>query len=69
MIFAAGSAPADEGRTAFNATTGTPLAGLHHKERFFQQGDCLALGMTVREAAAETRPITNRVDGARAARA
>lgn len=35
----------------FNATTGTPLAGLHHKERFFQQGDCLAKGLTVREAA------------------
>lgn len=35
----------------FNATTGTSLAGLHHKERFFQQGDCLAKGMTVREAA------------------
>jgi transposase-like protein len=35
----------------FNATTGTPLAGLHGKERFFQQGECLAKGMTVREAA------------------
>lgn len=35
----------------FNATTGTPLAGLHSKERFFQQGECLAKGMTVREAA------------------
>lgn len=33
----------------FNATTGTPLAGLHSKERFFQQGECLAKGMTVRE--------------------
>lgn len=35
----------------FNATTGTPLAGLRHMERFLQQGDCLAKGMTVREAA------------------
>lgn len=35
----------------FNATTATPLAGLHHKERFFQQGECLAKGLTVREAA------------------
>lgn len=32
---------------------GTPLAGLHTKERFFEQGECLAQGMTVREAAAE----------------
>ena len=36
----------------FNATTGTPLAKLHSKERFFQQGECLAKGMTVRDAAA-----------------
>ncbi len=36
----------------FNATTGTPLSGLHSKERFFEQGECLAQGMTVREAAA-----------------
>ena len=40
-------------RRTFNVTTGTPLAGLHSKERFFQQGDCLAQGLTVREAAAE----------------
>ncbi len=39
-------------RKTFNATTGTPLAGLHSKERFFQQGDCLAQGLTVRAAAA-----------------
>jgi transposase-like protein len=37
----------------FNATSGTPLARLRHKERFYQQGECLAQGMTVREAAAE----------------
>lgn len=36
----------------FNTTTGTPLAGLHSKERFFEQGECLAQGLTVREAAA-----------------
>ena len=36
----------------FNATTGTPLAKLHSKERFFQQGECLAKGLTVRDAAA-----------------
>jgi transposase-like protein len=36
----------------FNVTTGTPLAKLHQKERFFQQGECLAKGMTVRDAAA-----------------
>lgn len=40
-------------RRTFNVTTGTPLAGLHSKERFFKQGDCLAQGLTVREAAAE----------------
>ena len=28
----------------FNATTGTSLTELHHKERLFQQGDCLAKG-------------------------
>ena len=38
------------GKTSY-AATGTPLAGLHSKERFFEQGECLANGMTVREAA------------------
>jgi transposase-like protein len=37
----------------FNAASGTPLARLRHKERFYQQGECLAQGLTVREAAAE----------------
>ena len=37
----------------FNITSGTPLAGLHSKERFFKQGECLVKGLTVREAAAE----------------
>jgi transposase-like protein len=36
----------------FNAASGTPLAHLRHKERFYQQGECLAQGLTVREAAA-----------------
>lgn len=40
------------GRT-FSVTTGTPLAGLHRKDRFHLQADCLARGLTVREAAAE----------------
>ena len=30
-----------------------PLAGLYAKELCFEQGGCLAQGMTVREAAAE----------------
>ncbi len=46
-------------KRTFNATTGTPLAGLHSKERFFQQGDCLAKGLTVREAAAELGVATS----------
>ncbi len=36
----------------FNAASGTPLAHLRHKARFYQQGECLAQGLTVREAAA-----------------
>jgi transposase-like protein len=32
----------------FNAITGTPLTKLHNKERLFEQGECLAKGMTVR---------------------
>lgn len=42
----------DCGRT-FNATTGTALTGLHHKERLFEQGKCLVEGMTVRDSAAQ----------------
>lgn len=35
----------------FNAATGTPLSRLRNKERFFQQGECLAEGLSVRAAA------------------
>ena len=38
------------GRT-FNAATGTPLSGLHHKERWLTFGASLAEGETVRESA------------------
>lgn len=37
----------------FNAATNTPLSRLRAKERFFQQGECLARGLSVRAAAAE----------------
>ena len=46
-------------KKTYNATTGTPLAGLHRKERFFQQGACLAEGLTVRQAAAELGVATS----------
>ena len=32
----------------FNALTGTPLSGLHHKERWLTFGDCLSDGDTVK---------------------
>ncbi|MDO8414723.1 MAG: IS1595 family transposase [Agitococcus sp.] len=35
----------------FNAATGTPLSRLRHKERFLQQGQCMAQGQSIREAA------------------
>lgn len=35
----------------FNAATGTPLAGLHRKERWLEFGTCLAEGETVRASA------------------
>ena len=38
------------GRT-FNALTGTPLSGLHHKERWLSFGDSLAQGETVKASA------------------
>ena len=38
------------GRT-FNALTGTPLSGLHHKERWLSFGDSLAEGETVKASA------------------
>ena len=42
------------GRT-FNAVTGTPLSGMHHKERLLDFGACLASGKTVRESAEHCR--------------
>ncbi len=38
------------GRT-FNAVTGTPLSGLHRKERWLAFGNCLSEGMTVHASA------------------
>ena len=38
------------GRT-FNAVTGTPLSGLHHKDRQLSFGDTLATGETVQASA------------------
>ncbi len=35
----------------FNATTGTPLQGLHHKERWLKFGQCLSSQETVEESA------------------
>ena len=43
------------GRT-FNALTGTPLSGLHHKERWLSFGASLAKGETVK-ASAEQVPV------------
>ncbi len=37
----------------FNATTNTPLARLRNKERFFQMGECLVRGLTIKQSAAE----------------
>lgn len=33
--------PRGECLKTFNAASGTPLARLRHKERFYQQGECL----------------------------
>ena len=38
-------------RKTFNAATGTPLSGLHHKDKWLSFGDCLADGLTVRASA------------------
>ena len=35
----------------FNAATGTPLSGLHHKDKWLSFGACLADGLTVRASA------------------
>lgn len=37
----------------FNAATNTPLSRLRSKEQFFQQGECLMKGLTIRAAAQE----------------
>lgn len=37
----------------FNAATNTPLSYLHSKEQFFQHGECLKKGLTIRETAKE----------------
>jgi transposase-like protein len=37
----------------FNAATNTPLSHLHDKEQFFQHGDCLKNGWTIRQTAKE----------------
>ena len=39
-------------KRTFNAATGTPLAGLHHKDRLLGFGACLRAGNTLRESAA-----------------
>ena len=46
------------GRT-FGAATGTPLSGLHHKEKWLEYGDCLAEGMTIRQSAEHCRIAVN----------
>ena len=46
------------GRT-FNAATGTPLSGLHRKERWLAFGNCLSEGMTVRASAGHCRLAVN----------
>ena len=38
-------------RRTFNAATGTPLSGLHYKDRWLAFGGCLAAGETVRASA------------------
>ena len=38
-------------KKTFNAATGTPLAGLHRKDRWLAFGSCLADGLTVRASA------------------
>ncbi len=46
------------GRT-FNAATGTPLSGLHRKERWLAFGNCLSEGMTVRASAGHCKLAVN----------
>ena len=50
------------GRT-FNALTGTPLSGLHHKERWLSFGASLAKGETVKASAARCDVVSPRAAG------
>ena len=43
----------------FNAATGTPLSGLHRKERWLPFGNCLSEGMTVRASAGHCKLAVN----------
>ena len=43
----------------FNALTGTPLAHLHHKERWLAYADCLLNSFSVRKAAAQVNVHRN----------
>jgi len=38
-------------RKTFNAATGTPLQGLHNKEKWLAFGGCVAAGLTLQESA------------------
>ncbi|OBV40957.1 IS1/IS1595 family N-terminal zinc-binding domain-containing protein, partial [Janthinobacterium psychrotolerans] len=40
-------------RKTFNALSGTPLAHLHHKERWLAYADCLLNSFSVRKAASQ----------------
>ena len=46
-------------RRTFNAATGTPLSGLHYKDRWLAFGGCLAAGETVRASAAHCNLAVN----------
>ncbi len=46
-------------RKTFNAATGTPLSGLHRKDKWLAFGTCLADGLTVRASAERCRFAVN----------
>ena len=46
-------------RKTFNAATGTPLSGLHRKDKWLSFGACLADGLTVRASAERCGPAVN----------
>ena len=48
-----------ECRKTFNAATGTPLSGLHRKDKWLACGACLADGLTVRASAERCRLAVN----------